>query len=410
MPALEVRIPTDQFRSMPIPGHTYRGKPSKIATCFVRAIDVPSDLSDWMDVNPRIPARKKDREELSGRVARRIVKTLQETPELFALKNQGIFLLVAQAEHVNEKGGVGMLTLRLDDKARHGIVNGGHTFYAVREAVDDEDVVPPTEAWVRLHILEQVDPEHIAELAEGLNRSLQVDDASLHNLEGKFDEIKRSLAGKAGEREIAYKMGDSGQVEVHDVLSYMAALNPDLFPSDGRHPNVIFGQPAKVLKMFMEDMDDDAATFTAMLPRLHDILVFWDRVMEECARYTSAQPRVAMLNRRKGKQNQRLTQRPALFATGRRIDRKVFAGLVFPIFSAFRANVSEKAWEKGKFEWIVDPEQLLHDTIDQLCQVIRTAYADNRSDPALVGKKQAAYLACYQVVLLRLARMGKLAG
>jgi hypothetical protein len=53
---------------------------------------------------------------------------------------------------------------------------------------------------------------------------------------------------------------------------------------------------------------------------------------------------------------------------------------------------------------------ILNDTIDQLCDVVRTAYFDNRSDPAVVGKKQAAYLACYQVVLLKLARMGKLAG
>ena len=124
---------------MPIPGQTYNGKPSKIATCFVRATDVPDDFANWMDVNPRVPAQKKERAQLAGRVARRIVRTLQETPELFALKNQGIFILVDAADHTNEKGGVGMLTLRLTDKGRHGIVNGGHTYFAVREAVEDDE-------------------------------------------------------------------------------------------------------------------------------------------------------------------------------------------------------------------------------------------------------------------------------
>ncbi|WP_082711282.1 AIPR family protein [Methylobacterium indicum] len=409
MTTLEIRLPTDQYRSMPIPGHTYKGKPSKIATCFVRATDIPPELGDWMDVNPRMPARKRDRQELAGRVARRIVKTLQDTPDLFALKNQGIHVLVDGAEFTNEKGGVGILTLRLTDKSRHGIPNGGHTFFAIREAVEDDESDPPEDAWVRLHVLEHVDPEHITELAEGLNRSLQVDDASLHNLEGKFDLIKDALDGKAGADQISYKMGEPGSVDIQDVLSYMAALNPSLFPGDnGKQPNSIFGQPAKVLKYFVDEEDGDGGGFSTMLPHLHEILVLWERVLEECARYSTSQPRLALLNRRKGKENQKKSPRPALFAAGRTIDRRVFSGLVYPIFAAFRANVSEKDWKKGKMSWVVDPELLLEETIDQLCAVIRTAYTDNRSDPAVVGKKQAAYLACYQVVLLKLARMGKL--
>lgn len=390
---------------MPIPGHTYNGKPSKIATCFVRATDIPPELGEWMDVNPRMPARKRDRQQLAGRVARRIVKTLQETPDLFALKNQGIHLLVDGADFTNEKGGVGILTLRLTDKTRHGIPNGGHTFFAIQEAVEDVEADPPTEAWVRLHVLEHVDPDHITELAEGLNRSLQVDDASLHNLEGKFDQIKAVLKDKAGADQISYKMGEPGPMDVQDVLSFMAALNPSIFPGDGgKQPNTLFGQPAKVLKHFVEDDE----SFSILLPRLHEILVLSERVLEECARYSVAQPRLALLNRRKGKENQKKSPRPALFATGRQIDRRVFTGLVYPIFAAFRANVSEADWKKGEFSWVVDPEQLLLETIDQLCAVIRTAYTDNRSDPAVVGKKQAAYLACYQVVLLKLARLGKL--
>ena len=260
-----------------------------------------------------------------------------------------------------------------------------------------------------MHILEQVDPDNIIELAEGLNRSLQVDDVSLLNLEGKFDQIKKVLGKKPGADQIAYRRGDPGQVEVQHVLSYMAALNPKIFPDEGKHPNVIFGQPAKVLGMFTREFDDDDPAFSAMLPRLHETLVLWERVLEECARYSKESPRLSLLNRRKGKQNQKLTPKPALFAPGREIDRKIFAGLVFPIFSAFRANVSDKAWDKGRMAWVVDPEQLLGDTIDQLCHVIRNAYADNRSDPALVGKKQAAYMSCYQVIQIKLAKMGKLA-
>jgi AIPR protein len=411
MTTLEIRLPTDQYRSMPIPGHSYNGKPSKIASCFVKASDIPSDFEEWMEVNPRMPARKRDRVELSGRVARRIVRTLNDNPELFAVKNQGIYLLVEHAEHVRETGGEGFLELKLSDKKRHGIANGGHTFHAVRQANEDDDRDPPTEAFVRFHIMENVDPELITEIAEGLNRSLQVDDASLHNLEGKFDDIKSALDGKQGADQIAYKMGDTGSVDVQDVLALMAALNLDTYPDENKHPNVIFGQPAKVLNIFAEDMDENETNsgFAKMLPKLHEILVLHDRVMEECARYTKEKPRLALLNRRKGKENQKKNPKPAFFAKDRMIDRRIFIGLVYPIFASFRANVSPSAWENGKFEWIVPPCELLTETIDQLCEVIRQAYDDNQSLPASVGKKQAAYLACYQVVLLRLARKGKLA-
>lgn len=411
MTKLEIRLPTDQYRSMPIPGHTFNGKPSKIASCFVRATDIPSDFEDWMDVNPRMPARKGERREMAGRVARRILRTLQEAPETFALKNQGIYVLVDHSELVRESGGDGYVTLTLSDKKRHGIVNGGHTYFAIRQANEDEDADPPSEAWVRLHILESVSPEFITELAEGLNRSLQVDDASLHNLEGKFEPLKKALEKKPGADEISYKMGEPGKVDVLDVLTYAAALNLDLFPEEGtKHPNKLFGQPSKVLNEYVQDLDSNGedGSFHRMLPRLHEILVLWERVTEECARYSQAQPRLALLNRRKGKENQKKSPRPAVFAAGRTIDRRIFVGLVFPIFAAFRANISPRAWDEGKMEWIVDPEQLLTDSIDQLCDVVRRAYVDYRT-PAEVGKKEAAYLACFQVVQLKLARMGKLA-
>lgn len=410
MPTLELNLPTDQYRSMPIPGHTYCGKPSKIANCFIRATDVPQELEDWMSVNPRMPARKADRVELSGRVARRIVRTIQETPELMAVKNQGIYVMVEHAEHSRETGGAGNLRLLLTDKDRHGIPNGGHTFHAVLEAVNDEDSDSPENAYVRLHILENVDPALITEIAEGLNRSLQVDDASLTNLEGQFDVIKASLTGRQGADEIAYRMGDVGQVDVLEVLSRMVALNLDLFPEDGKQPSILFGQNARVLSGYVEDIaDEDNSAYRKMLPRLHDILCLYDRVYEECARSSRDRPRLGLLNRRKGKENQKKSPRPAVFADGAVIDRRVFSGLLYPVFAAFRANVSTKAWKRGKFEWIVDPEELLDETIDALCDVVRTAYFDNGSDPAWVGKKQAAYLSCYHVVLLRLARKGKLA-
>lgn len=190
---VEFRIPADEYRTLPIPSNGTIDK-AKLATCFVRVEDVPQELEDWMSINPRTPRLNK-KGALAGVVAHQIVETLKEHPEKFALKNQGIYLIVKDTEFVKEKGGQGVVTLQLTDPSQHGLVNGGHTFFAIREVTEDGEHPEPWDAYVRLHILamEDVDSYIIADIAEGLNRSLQVDNTSIENLQGSFDEIKNSL-------------------------------------------------------------------------------------------------------------------------------------------------------------------------------------------------------------------------
>ena len=100
----EVRILTDEYRSLPVPGHYHRDGKTKRGSCFVRASDVQEIFGDWMEVNPRMPSiRERDRT-LTGKVSRRIVSTLNDSPNLFALKNQGIYLLVEKADFKKRRG------------------------------------------------------------------------------------------------------------------------------------------------------------------------------------------------------------------------------------------------------------------------------------------------------------------
>ena len=60
--------------------------------------------------------------------------------------------------------------------------------------------------------------DKVPEIAEGLNRSKQVDDPSLENLKGHFEKIRAALEGKPGSDQIAYHMGDSGSIYITDIL------------------------------------------------------------------------------------------------------------------------------------------------------------------------------------------------
>ncbi|PAX60133.1 AIPR family protein [Brunnivagina elsteri] len=358
-----------------------------------------------MSVNPRIPRFSK-KDELTGSVARAIVTTLMEEPEKFVIKNQGIYLLTEKASHSKGSGGEGILTLRFSDPQKHGLVNGGHTFQAIRQVAEDQERPEQWNPYVRLHIFEMgsADSSVITEMAEGLNRSLQVDNPSLENLRGTFDEIRKSLEGKCGYEEIAYRQGDSGNVDIQQVLMYMSLLNIKKFPDRKIHPHTIFSQPKVVLNNFIEDIKSEDSAFKRMIPHLHEILVLTDLIQ----RFAVEQQILGRLKVSNGKKQNRIRSeknknRQAYFAGGA-IEGRLPAGLLYPMLAAFRSNISPKSWSEGKFEWLTKPEDLLKATIEEMAQIVRQEYDDNKSKPAEVGRKEAAYRGCYGVLFVELAQ------
>jgi hypothetical protein len=307
----------------------------KLATFFVRATDVPGSLTDWMDVNPRVPVLNR-KEKMSGRVARAMLDTLQEEPELFVLKNQGIWLLADSVEFQKEEGGGGVARVTLSDRDAHGVVNGGHTLRAILQAQDDVDEDVLRGAFVRLHVLQGIQGAIVTELAEGLNRSLQVDNPSLANLSGAFDSIKAEMAGKPGQGQIAYRQGDEGDVDILDVLTIALMFDLNRFPDRKKHPNVLFGQPKAVLVEFQEDVANKS--FTILLPKLHEILALSDRVKQ--AAFEKCGSRLGKIKISTAKSGNRAASPknkgiPAHFAGGT-VGGKIPQGFLYPMLAAFR--------------------------------------------------------------------------
>jgi hypothetical protein len=401
----EFRIPTDEFRTLPVPYSGSGIDKLKLSHCFVKVGSLPDELKEWMEVNPRIP-RFNRKEKLTGVVAKSIVQTLMEEPEKFALKNQGIYIIVEHAEYQKEQGGQGWLNIRLSDPQCHGLVNGGHTFRAIREVALDSECPDPWDAYVRLHILESghAEPALIADMAEGLNRSLQVDNPSLENLRGTFDKIKAQLEGKLGAEQISYRQGDSGEIDVQQVITYLGILNLDKFPDRKSHPNSLFGQPKMVLEMFIEDSQKNQPSFDILLPKIHEILVLTDKIQQFSA------PKLGQLRVSSAKKDNRVgskrhKDKPAYFS-GSKIGGNVPLGYIYPMLAAFRANISHTAWQERRLEWRMSPFELLEKTVDEMTQIIKQEHADNKGKPAEVGKKEAAYRGCYTVLTLELAQRG----
>jgi hypothetical protein len=403
--AMQFTLPVAEYRALKFPFKTSSGKNVRLGMCFARVGDLPADLGEWMAVNPRVP--KLDRKEhLKGPVAKAIVDTLRDEPEKMSLRNNGITILVDEMSFERASDEAGSLTATLSDASRHGIANGGHTFTAIRQVEEDDDVEKPIEAYVRVFFIQGVEKDDIADMAEGLNRSLQVDDKSLENLKSTFDEIKKVLDGKPGADQIAYRQGDAGEVDIMFVLTIMAMLDLNKFRDRKSYPNTLFGQPKALLQTFVDAKKKGGpdAGYQLMLPKLHEILRLTDEIQRAMA------DELGRLKIKESKKANRVASakhkdEPAHFAGGK-IGGHIPLGWLYPAIAAFRANIDPKAWAAGKFAWLADPFDVLKKTTEEICSVIKQEHADNKDKPAEVGRKEAAYRGCYGIVLMELAGRG----
>lgn len=342
-----------------------------------------------------------------------IRETLTDSPEQMAIKSIGIFVLVEDVSFGRERGGMGLVTLKLTDPDRHGIVNGGHTFLTIREVVctaTDEERETLDKAFVPLRIYQGIEPDQIPLMADGLNRSKQVDDPSLDNLRKLFDPIKQVMQGQPGEDAISYNQGGEGAIYITEVLAALELFNRERF-SDTEHPNRLFSSNKLPVQYFEKDVEANPSPLQLLVPHLPEILRLSDRIRELTP---TAAKRVdfdfgrsktgAKQKTRAGNPSNRNIPLPFL---GRTMDYRVAKGWVLPMLAAFRANVS---WDlaRGHFAWKVDPEELLSGVIDDLVRVCVRVHRENQSHPEIVGKTESAYAQCYDKVQIHLAKLGKL--
>jgi hypothetical protein len=396
-------VPTHEYRSLPIPGLDG----TKVGDCFIQVTALPEELEKFMEVNPRVPNRTQSNV-LSGPVVRGITKTLLENPEDMAIKNQGIYLLVEEAAFNRAAGGNGELTITLTNSARHGIVNGGHTYAAIRDAIenaDEMDMRNLSQAFVRLHILQGIEESKVAEIAEGLNRSKQVDDPSLANLQGHFDSIRKVMAGKAGENAIAYHQGSEGDVYIVEVLVFLEMFNRARFDRK-KHPHYLYSRSKSALEFFQKDLETRPSPLDVLIPKLPEILELADLIQQEtpaaAKRIGFEFGRMKTGKHRAGAKTNKNIHLPFLNSN---MNYRVPNGWLYPMLAAFRANVSWSL-QPGKFEWKVPLRKLVPDVIDDLVRVCITEHRDNNLQPEKVGKRESTYVQCYDKVLLFLLESG----
>ena len=247
-------------------------------------------------------------------------------------------------------------------------------------------------------------------MADGLNRSRQVDDPSLQNLAGLFEDIKGVMRGEPGEKEISYHQGGEGSVYITEVLAALELFNCERF-SDEDHPTRLFSSNKLPMKYFEDDANREPSPLKLLVPHLSEILKLSDRIREmtpdACKRIGFEFGRMKASSRQKARAKSPVNLDIALPFLGRTMNGRVPKGWVMPMLAAFRANVK---WDlkRDKFSWKLPVEEVLTGVIDEMVRICAQVHEDNKSHPEFVGKKDEAYARCYDKVVIYLAKKGKL--
>lgn len=373
-----LRFPTKQFRSIPSPAGT-----SRFGVFFTAAAQVPRELWDWREVNPREVNRR------SG-VYKAIVQTLTQESERFHERNRGITIVADELQFDEKRHEV---ILKLGDSKAHGVVDGAHTLDAILEAQNQ----PPDGGWpayVFIKVIVGVEADQIAEIAGGLNTSQQVDLKSLENLREHFLELQKAIADQPYAHQIAYKMNEDKPVDVREVLYYLAVFDCSAY-DEKRHPVALFGRKEGIVRRFAEQASTDSAgdSFKVLISKAPEILRLRDLIEKRALELPVGRYKTGKGTRVRSETN-RDNWLPFLHEN---VNGKIPLGWIMPLLAAFRANV---LWDKpkGSFSWIVPIDDLVEMCIEQLVLGIKDVHEQENSRPEYVGRNSISWRMSYNTV------------
>lgn len=380
----------------------------RTVVALVRLADIPEFP---LNPDPRIPKK-------NGQVVKTICGSALLNDGLFHEKNRGITLCVKEAEYDNRKR-----VLHLDipeglEEGLYGVVDGGHTHYAVRQAAGEarqkitasgEEIL--SSQYVRLEIMVGVE-SNLAEIAEARNFSAPLADWSLEHYRRKFDWFLEALGEYRSYVRVV--QNETQPVPIMDLIQVMCAINPVLFP-DGEAPLEAYKNAGKCLEWFVAD--DDPHQFIKLGPIVPDILKLYDYLrLHWDAKYDEEDERGkrGRIDRRKEmkeRQRGRKKVNTYYFLEAEPIEKNGFPvekGLALPVVSAFRVLLA--LGEDGNFQWLKDPFGFFDNHGTELVREVMEASAEGGGDAHNVGRDRNVYRNLYriaQIGLLLSEREGK---
>jgi len=207
--------------------------------------------------NPRM-------QDTSRKIYREIRDSLSSSPDLFHIKNRGIWFAAEKAEYDNQTA---TLTLHCphENGRLYGVLDGGNTKAVLSEYMNELKGMPDVKLdaanspilkpvpYVMLHVRVGVE-DNLADMAESLNTSYQLKEFALADFKGEFDELREILDKEPFGKQIAYTENESGEYDILDVIRRLTLFCREQFPGkSGRHPVIAYASKSKCLDLYLQN-------------------------------------------------------------------------------------------------------------------------------------------------------------
>jgi len=240
--SIQLLIHPDQVRVLvdPIEPKTK----SRAILCVSVSTIFGSGLRDWLEANVRD-------QKMGSAIAKSIILTLDKQPDNMHPLNRGITVLSNGFRYDSQTK---LFTIILRDPKRHGIIDGGHTFRAIEQVLQErqEAGVEPPNAFVNVEVLSGYD-EIASDIILARNSVAKVSDAALYHREGVFAELRQHLKEAKIEQIIAFRQNEEGkELTVEEVLAVCTLFHPT-FADGTNHPMKAYTSRASCVDMYADE-------------------------------------------------------------------------------------------------------------------------------------------------------------
>lgn len=328
---------------------------------------------------------------------KKMLETVETSPEVFHLKNRGITYLCSKFKYSNETGklvieipNVPKSKLNAETSPRFGIADGGHTFRVIENVGADLAIYQGDDAWVepfvRVHfIASETGDLEIEDVVEALNTSVQVKPFTLEEYRGKFDELKRALLASGFDvDQVAFRENEDKAWQVLEIIQRLACFLKDrwkLVP-----PSAIYRAKDKALQMFINDENGE---FAKLYPIIREVITLPEFIQSTMANNIEGHK----LGKVRGvKRQPKQFRRPGTeYSSMYRMDNAI----VLPMAAAFRSLLTVR---DGDYGWKVSPYETFEHCAADLYEVLLGRIRLVKSATQL-GADREYWMSCEKVVM-----------
>jgi len=350
---------------------------------LIKAIDVPSGIS--LEPNPR-------GQRIDWGIYKDIQSSLEDSGDpTFHLKNKGITLFAHKVD-ISEDKKVVTAYLGPND----GIADGGHTYQIILASQSKNKC--PDNQYIKFEVITGIPERSKVDITGGLNTAVQVQEASLANLEGKFNWIKEVIKGTPYENKITFKQNEKGEFDIRDIIAFLTLFNVEHPDLKNRQPKEAYTSKAACLTLYRKNQE----SYEMLKPILKDILYLHDyihinsRKIYDQEKNGKAALMVGVFDKRKRGKHQ-------FVFMGVEDDCRLFDGALYPIFGALRFLVEKKPGQ-SHYSWKFDSFNKVKSLFDKVvADMVVTTYNTSLvygRKPDAIGKDENHWDNLYKTIAL----------